>query len=496
MIPRLPLRSSRAHRPSGSILSTSAPDPTSPGRGSGSRLLAAALVFFGLGGGAGRSSGADAPSRPNFVIILTDDLDMTQVAYMPQVLGLLGRKGMTFAANFAPDPICAPSRASLLTGLYPHNHKVRENVAPLGGFKAFEKGGFEASNLAVWLSGAGYRTGLIGKYLNGYPTPRLATHVPPGWTDWFGLTSPEYFDYTVNENGAIRTYGHAPEDYQTDVLKARALRFLGVQDPRPFFLYVAPHAPHSPPVPAPRDSEALNGIHPPRPPSYDEADVRLKPKYIRDLPRLSKAVAARTDDLYLSRAETLLAVDALVAEVVKALEAQGALGRTYILFSSDNGFEFGAHRVDHGKGDPYEGSIRVPLLVRGPGISEGTTSESLVANIDLAPTLLDFAGVAAPAPVDGRSLRPILEGRTPEDWRTAVLLEAFDAPDGDVPGYQGLRTRKNLYVQYVTGERELYDLAKDPDELRNLAPESPGLVAELRDRLQTLASCGGASCGK
>jgi arylsulfatase A-like enzyme len=452
-------------------------------------LGATALLALSASGG-----GAPAEPRPNIVLIVTDDLDTSQVAFMPRTTALLAQRGLSFRQSFVADPLCAPSRASLLTGLYPHSHQVRENIQPLGGFKAFVARGYEEANLAVWLQAGGYRTGLVGKYLNGYPTPRQPTHVPPGWNDWFALASPEYFDYTVNDNGRTRSYGQAPEDYQTDVLRDRALQFVEAKDPRPFFLYLAPHAPHLPATPAPRHSEALNDLRAPRTPSYDEADVSKKPRYIRDLPRLTPAVKARTDDLYVARAETLLAVDELVSALVSSLESKGLLERTYVLFTSDNGFEFGAHRVDHGKGDPYEGSIRVPLLARGPGVPPGRTTDALVSNVDLAPTLLDLAGVPAPSSMDGRSLRPFLEGGEASPWRREILLESFGAPDDDVPGYQGLRTRTHLYVRYVTGEEELYDLLKDPDELTNLAPSGGALLRGLQERLALLRNCSGADC--
>jgi N-acetylglucosamine-6-sulfatase len=159
-------------------------------------------------------------------VILTDDLDVTQVQYMPRLKTQIADHGVTFSRSFVTDPLCAPSRASLLTGRYAHNHGVRENIPPLGGFKAFVKEGLESRNLAVWLQKAGYRTGLVGKYMNGYPVPRDLTHVPSGWTKWFALSAPEYFDYAVNEDGQVRSYGHAPADYQTDVLRDKALAFI------------------------------------------------------------------------------------------------------------------------------------------------------------------------------------------------------------------------------------------------------------------------------
>jgi N-acetylglucosamine-6-sulfatase len=430
-------------------------------------------------------------------VILTDDLDVSQVRFMPRLKARIADRGTTFKNSFVSDPLCAPSRSSLLTGKYAHNHGVRDNLPPLGGFKAFKNGGLESANLAFWLEKAGYRTGLLGKFLNGYPVPRDLRHVPPGWSTWFALFGPDYFDYVVNEDGVVREFGHAPADYQTDVLREKALAFLRTDDPRPFFLYVTPHAPHSPAIPAPRHEEVMNGLKAPRTPAYDEPDTTGKPRWVRDLPRMSAAIKTRTDELYETRAEALLSVDEMVEALVQALERRNVLETTYVIFGSDNGFQFGAHRIDHGKGDPYEESIRVPLLVRGPGVREGVSLEALALNIDLAPTVLDWVGLPPPAILDGRSLKPLLQGPAPLSFREDFLVESFAPADSEVPGYAALRSQTSIYIEYVTGERELYDLQKDPNELRNLVGSQPPKSLErLKARLDTLRRCHGETCGR
>jgi arylsulfatase A-like enzyme len=239
----------------------------------------------------------------------------------------------------------------------------------------------------------------------------------------------------------------------------------------------------------------LNGTKAPREPSYDEADVAAKPRWVRELAPMTPAARAKTDELYLSRAEALLSVDEMVEALVQALKQRDLLGTTYVFFTSDNGFQFGAHRIDHGKGDPYEESIRVPLLVRGPGVKEGAVEEAPVVNMDLAPTLLELAGIPAPGAMDGRSLKGLLEGQKPTSWRDDFLLESFAGSESEVPGYFALRGESSVYVEYVTGEKEYYDLLKDPYELKNGAGTlSPKTLGELSSRLSVLKACAGPSC--
>ncbi len=460
-------------------------------------------------------------ARPNVVFILTDDQDLllNSLSYMPQTRALIAQKGMTFKQDFVPLSLCCPSRSTILTGLYPHNHKIYNNRAPDGGFAKFEALGHEETTIATALHGAGYRTALFGKYLNNYPRKDDLTHVPPGWDEFAspaaGAPYTE-FNYTLNENGSLVQYAHTPADYLTDVIAAKATDFIrrSAAANEPFFLYLAPYAPHKPATPAPRHANLFATLHAPHTPSFDEADVADKPLSIRKLPRLSAADIAAIDGLYRRRTQSLQAVDEAVAAVVHELDASGQLGNTYIVFTSDNGFHMGQHRLKAGKYTPYETDVHMPLLVRGPGIHAGSATSAPTSSVDFVPTIAELAGVTLPFPVDGRSFVPLLRGKTPAGWRQVILLEQFaftpatdvppsvleppDPQDGKVtayPSHLGVRTPTLKYVEYGTGEREVYDLRRDPDELNNLAAHSdPGWLSRMSSLARALGACSGDGC--
>ena len=463
---------------------------------------ALAIVLTAVGCVRARPGPAPAPlraARPNIVFIVTDDMTAEDLAHMPRAKALLAGHGLTFTRAFVTDSVCTPSRASILTGQYAHNHGALDNVPPLGGFKKFREERKEAATLAVWLQVAGYRTALVGKYLNGYPGS-ARSYVPPGWDEWFGVFFPEpYYDFGANHDGRVQPPGVPADAYQTDVLAARAADFIAgapAGERRPFLLYLAPHAPHQPARPAARHESAFSDLRAPRPPSFDEEDVSGKPGWVRAQPRLSPEVVDRIDDLYRRRLRTLLAVDEMIERLLQAIAARGELDATYVFLTSDNGFQLGAHRLDHGKGDPYEESILVPLVVRGPGVPTGIREEP-VLNIDFAPTMAELAGAATPAGVDGRSFAPLLQGRTPGRgrWRTDFLVEHWTTEEGGIPPYSALRSGEYLYVEYPAAERELYDLRRDPFEMHNAyAAADPALVDRLSRRLAALKACAGATC--
>jgi len=447
--------------------------------------------------------------KPNVILILTDDMDMSPLPYMTTLESELSDRGTTFSNSFVTDPVCCPSRVSTLTGLYVHNHGVLDNKPPLGGYRVFVNKGHEQAHIGLWMKAAGYRTGLVGKYMNRYPGVRNLEHVPPGWDEWHALFFPEtYENYRLNDNGRINEFAETDEEYQTDVLSQRTLDFVkSTPSGKPFFLYLAPFAPHAPAQPHTRHENALPGLKAPRPPSFDEEDVSDKPEWVQRLPRLSPQTAERTDDWHRRRVQTLLAVDELIAKLIETLRQQGQLENTYLFFTSDNGFQLGAHRLDHGKGDPYEESIRVPMIVRGPGVPAGRTLPHSVLNIDLAPTFLALAGADPPHPLDGRSLTPLLGGRPPEPgkWRQDFLVEHWDSgktrqrdteDDGGIPEYSALRTETHTYVEYPkTNERELYDLRKDPFQMQSIHGDaSAARLEQLSKRLAVLRQCKGESC--
>jgi arylsulfatase A-like enzyme len=426
---------------------------------------------------------------------------------LPQTERLIGRAGLTFRNSIVSESQCCPSRATLLTGEYAHNHRVLDTNPPFGGFGAFRP----RQSLAVWLRRAGYDTALVGKYLNGYGRAR-PRQVPPGWSDWHGLLGPSvyrFFGFATNDGGTVHRH---PGRYETDTLTGIAERFLRrrARNPRPFFLwltYVAPHVgdpvdpfsvrPHGATVASPLFRNAFLGARMPRSPAFDEADVSDKPRAIRRRAPIAPWQAARIEATWRTRQQALGSVDEGVVRVMRALRETGRLRHTLVIFTSDNGFLLGEHRVRSGKVLPYEPSIRVPLLMRGPGVPAGRTSGQLVWNGDLAPTILRATG-ARPAWVpDGESLWPFIRhpGRSRD---RAVELEGPPVSNGDpTPLFTGVRTRRYVYVEWAkTGERELYDLRRDPDELRNLAsrPAVRALQARLAATLRRLRPCVGAAC--
>jgi N-acetylglucosamine-6-sulfatase len=477
------------------------------------RVLSVALVALAaLGIGAaraahqGRSETGD--SRPNVVVIETDDQTFEEMRVLKKTQALIGRHGVTFDNSFVSLSLCCPSRATFLTGQYAHNHGVISNDPPLGGYQRLD----HTTTLPVWLQKSGYRTAFVGKYLNGYR--KRQNEIPPGWNDWHAAISLSYFVYKMNDNGTVNWYGSRPADYQTDVFTRKAKEEIrDLAGRRPFFLWVSYFAPHvagpheyddppgfGTPHPAPKYQNLFTNEHLPTPPSFNEVDVSDKPLAIRNRAPLTQRRIAAMREAYQQELESLLSVDDGVEKIVDELRATGQLENTVIIFTNDNGYFHGEHRIPSGKVLPYEQSIRVPLLVRGPGVPEGLHLKQLASNVDLAPTILDFAHAKPIGRVpDGRSLRPLF--RDPKAaWDDSVLLErlpgtaAAGAP-GDQP-FAGVRTRRYLYVEYDDGEREQYDLAVDPDELRGVQddPAYAGIEAQLSGKLSQLRHCVGDEC--
>jgi len=275
--------------------------------------------------------------RRNILFVLTDDLDPAEMQYLPEVNALIAHQGVTFDNNYVSDSLCCPSRTSLLRGQFAHNTGVRSNGGANGGFDTAYRLGVEADTIATRLQSDGYRTGLFGKYLNGYPGTPGRNYIPPGWTEWAsaveGHPYTEY-NYTLNHDGAFPSFGTSPRDYGTDVYLRMATRFVqrSVHAGMPFFAYLPVYAPHEPATPAPADVDRYADAHAPRTPSYDQADVSNMPVYIRDLPQFTPDEEAAIDHLYQLRIESLQAVDRGVADLVATLRSLHALRNTYIVF--------------------------------------------------------------------------------------------------------------------------------------------------------------------
>jgi N-acetylglucosamine-6-sulfatase len=425
-----------------------------------------------------RPARAQTPGPPNVVLIVTDDQRFDTLRVMPEVRRLLGAGGMTLRNAIVTNPLCCPSRATIFTGRYSHTTGVYSNAGPDGGWSAFQPS--ESDTIATALDGVGYRTALIGKYINGYGGE--GAYVPPGWDRWFAITgNGRYFNYTIYDDtrGHV-SYGSRPKDYLTDVLRNKAVSFIR-NSPigTPLFLVVTPFAPHDPSTAAPRHEGAFASTPVPLGPAVNEADVSDKPEYIADRPVGSfSSVRLQTRKQW----ESLLAVDQLVSTIMSALAETGRAQDTLVIFTSDNGRSNREHRW-LGKQVPYEESIRVPMIVRLPGqIPAGTVSGALVSNVDLAPTIADFAGTSVSA--DGVSIRPLLTDLT-SSVRESVLLEHLNALP-PVPTYCGVRTSSFMFVHYATGEEELYDLAKDPRQLQNVVSVRPNKATQLRALTESL----------
>jgi N-acetylglucosamine-6-sulfatase len=475
--------------------------------------LALLAVLLGSTGISACTSATQHGSRPNIVVLMTDDQTQEAMRVLPKVKQLLADEGTTFTHSFSSYPLCCPSRVTYLTGQYAHNHGVLFNHPPYGGFDKFRH---QDTTFPVALQKAGYRTIHIGKYLNGYGL-KDPTGIPPGWSDWHASVDPStyrYFDYTLNNNGTLHKYGRSAQDYQTDVYTRMAEAAIkdAAHRSEPFFLNVAFLAPHAAvpetagpakllpgtiptPTPAPRYLHTFDREPFPRPPSFDEKDMSDKPKFLQRRPVFYPKVGERIADNYRRELETLQSVDDAVDGIVRTLRETKQLDNTVILFTSDNGFFHGEHRIQWGKFFVYEPSVRVPLVIRGPGMGRGLSNDTLVANIDLAPTILALAHATPLRRMDGRSLVPLLDGSA-KSFDRPILLESGPGGGALNPVYHAIRTPRYVYVEYDTGDRELYDLQVDPYELDNRAsdPAMAPVRTELAAKLAQLKSCAGRSC--
>ncbi|MGH3715505.1 MAG: sulfatase family protein [Micromonosporaceae bacterium] len=476
------------------------------------KVLLAAVAAAGVGSvlmAVVNPASAEA-ARPNVIMIMTDDQTVSTLSVMPNVRRLLGGHGTTFDNMTTSYPLCCPSRATYLTGQYAHNHKVLDNKAPYGGYPKLRG----RNTLPVWLSNAGYDTAHVGKYLNMYGSenPR---EVPPGWREWHGLVGSSTYQmwgYKINHNGNVRSYGTwdsaDPKLYQTDVLRRLAVDYIGRKAPsdKPYFLSVAPLAPHvevgdkirdkyghATPRPAPRHKGKFADRALPRPASFNEPNVDDKPRHIRGLKSLDATAIRNTTVRWRAQLESLLAVDEMVGAIVNKVAAQGELANTTIMFTADNGYLSGEHRIKEGKIHPYEPSIRVPMVIRGAGFPKGRTIRQSVSNVDWAPTILDIAGVKPGLTMDGRSMRAVVKDPASGD-RRQLLLET--GPKGDQRWYSAVRGSRYTFIKHSTGEVELYDRKSDPQQLhsKHADPAYKDARERLAKRLQQLRGCAGRAC--
>jgi arylsulfatase A-like enzyme len=492
-------------------------------------LALSVAVLIVAGACSGSSSHHASPSttavtkarKPNVVFVLVDDMDMSEIGYLPTVRKLIAAQGMSLDDYYISNSLCCPSRTTMLRGEYAHDTGVHSNAGPSGGFGAAFHGGDTSSTIGDWMQSAGYATALFGKFLNGYPGQAGRTYQPSGWTDWGGAidSAQAYgeYNYNVIRNGKVVHYGKKAVDYGSTVYTGYAKNFIAreTKQNKPFFMYLAYFAPHQPATPAPRDLAKFANATAPRPPSFNLANLAGKPEWLRKVPLMSPALIAQVDALYRRRIRSLQAVDRDVAALYAELRADGQLDNTYFVFTSDNGFHLGEYRLPAGKRTPYDDDIHVPFYVRGPGIAPGSHSDAIGGNVDLPETFGAIAGAKLPSIEEGRSLLDVFHGNGASDTRHAYLLEHWPEPqanqdndvnpqtDGalataepsDIPEYFGVRTAHILYVEYVTGERELYDVATDPYELHNLAGQASKATLDAWHRyLVPLEDCHGQLC--
>ena len=498
--------------------------------------LAATVAVAGvaLGGGgvprpAAAGSSAVPAASPNVVVIMTDDQTVEQMVALPATRSLLGDTGVTFDDAVVSYPMCCPSRASFFTGQYTQNNGVRQNAAgdddnPLPretapvidveAWPAFAADA-EARSLAVALEGSGYHTGLLGKYLNGY---RITAGPPVGWSDWRASGSPasSFWNTRLNVNGTVTEF---PEQFQTDLFADQAVDMIddASASGRPFFLAFNFSAPHTSndgrPTFAPRHESLYADETAPRSDAFDEVDTSDQPAFLRQrYPRLTSDQIDAVDERWRNGLRSLAAVDEAVAGIVHRLDTDGELEDTVIVFTSDNGFFYGEHRIPIGKYLPYEPAVHVPLIVSGPAVAasrRGTESDLAVANVDLSPTILDLAGVEPLSLPDGRSFAPVLAGDT-VPWqagtggsthpRPVYLMGVASSLPARIPvTYSGVRSSDGwVYVRWEDRERsvELYDLAADPEQIDNLADDPAHAVVRSRLERQRrfLVRCAGRSC--
>lgn len=529
-----------------------------------------ALVTAGLAQ-AKKPASKQGSARPNIVLIQADDAVRGDMRYMPNISRLMDRGGTQFANHVTPYPLCGPARAALLTGQLSHNNKVLSNFRSNDGghlvFRDLPGKLNQRNSLGPWLKKAGYRTGLVGKYLNEYGA-LSRTEVPPGWDRWAALldnSTYDYFNYGMNVDGKVQWHGdrkyaeaqvnfatmstNDPPDTFVELLNSTKEAFqpydyFGTQDeseysmdvngrfasnfvknaaPRkkPFFLYYAPPGPHA------EDTNHFQGLRPgapgpdPRPParyrktyddtalprtaSFNEADVSDKADNVRNLPALTDDQVDEIQANFRGRLGALRSVDDQVGKIAKQLKKSGEFKNTYFIFTSDNGYIQGEHRLRSSKFMPFENSVRVPALISGPGVRKNKTLTGSSMDVDMTATVLDIAGARSGRVLDGVSLLPAAKGKKKLPQRDIPLeamrplfkfytpLTAFDLP------YYGVRTNRYKYVHwsFEGNNIELYDLKKDPDELNNLAtdPTKAGIVADLEKEASRLRTCRGKNCG-
>ena len=477
------------------------------------RLVAAAallaILFLTPGITWETSPGVNAQEteKPNIILVNADDLSMADYNKIKPLQSITGEMGATFRKSYVSDALCCPSRVSTLTGRYVQNHGVKRRVGAEWGYNKYKANGLDDETFAYWLKEDGYRTALVGKYMNGYKSTGTK---PEGWSEFYGVHGANKY-WKLDENGKVKYYtqDRSKSDYRhwEDVLGDKSLSFMrgSISSGEPFMLYYNPHAPHSPMIWPPRHDNVFARASLPTPGNFSEADVSDKPRYIRRLDRASENQKKNWTKKHRQRLRATVSVADQIKRMRNLLKERGELDNTYIIFTSDNGYHLGNHRLPPGKQTPYETDHRVPLTVSGPGIKPGTAYGHLISNIDLAPSIAGLASIEVPGyseKVDGRSFEPVLDPAQSfpaRRYRTRMLLEHYHGPSVPSaivpPTYAVLKDTGFTYTRYATGEREYYNLRKDPYQVeskhRNLDPDRR---RRLEQKISRLVNCVGSSC--
>jgi N-acetylglucosamine-6-sulfatase len=483
-------------------------------------LLVFVLIVAKVAEDGQSEAGPGAPRRkPNILLIMTDDETLESVRVLANVDRLITKQGTNFTHYYASFPNCCPSRATLLTGQFSHNNGVRDNVPPYGSVHNLKSD----QTLPVWLKAAGYYTAHIGKYLNGWGADGRIEN-PKGWDHWAGLIDPttyNYYNYSVSFDGQRRDFGEAPADYQTDVLGGEVVRTIeeraakrttGAPD-QPWYISWAPLAPHAQegettsgetqtkeegiaktfPTPAPKYKGKYAAEPLPKPPSFNQADMSKMPAFFRERTLMQPKSIELVEQEYRQELESLQSVDEWVGNIFNVLEKTAQLDNTVVLFTSDNGFYHGEHRLTFFKVFLYEEGVHLPLIVRGPGFPRGASIDAVAGNVDLAPTILKLAGATSPLVLDGRDLGAVAidPGR---GANRGMLLENLTR--SGTAHSEGIHTDRYVYLTNERNEEELFDLQSDPSQIDNRAddPSMAAVKADLANRTTKAKVCKGAEC--
>lgn len=448
---------------------------------------------------------AQQTKKPNIIFILTDDYATNLVDFMPN-LKAMQKEGVTFNNYYVSNSLCCPSRSTIFTGMLPHNTGVETNTKPNGGYDAYMEKGNAEKSFSVALQTAGYRTAMMGKFLNGYLPNKFAPL--PGWSDWF-VAGGGYrnFDYDMNSNGRLIHYGHKEKDYLTDVVAARTDSLIRAWKNQPFFIEIATFTPHAPFIPAPRHQGLFMDEIAPRTPRFNKQADSTAPDWMRQLETLDNKQIDKIDNIFRNRLRCVQSIDEMLGNIRKVLKETGEAENTYIFFSSDNGYHLGDYSMLQGKQTPFDIDIRVPLIAYGPHVAKGSLQQHIVSNIDLAPTFTAIAGGKLKGDADGKDIRQLFTEKQTEkiNWRNFAIIEhrrvSYDPDDpdrqekqdGKLPSYTALRFHNLLYVEYETGEIACYDSEQDPYQLKNIAATglAPGLKKRLHAILLSAKKCDG-----